>query len=89
MKNAITKSSNMVSISSIILTDVWADYSVKFAEEFRPFIRKNESQENWIQSVNLTQGIQIAEKRKQLFSIIPLRFHNTEMYKDLKNRLFN
>jgi hypothetical protein len=83
----IQKSSNMVAIIQTILSDVWADYSVKFAKEFQPFVRNNEDQDSWISAVNSTFGDQIKNDRKILFDSIPVRFHITRLYKELSNRL--
>lgn len=77
----------MVAISQTILSDVWADYSVKFANEYRPFIRANETQENWINEVNRTFGADIKHERKRLFSSIPERFFVTRLYKELKSKI--
>lgn len=83
----IQKSSNMVAIAQTILSDVWADYSVQFAKEFRPFIRNNETQDSWINAVNSTFGKQIENDRKVLFESIPVRFRITRLYKELSDKL--
>ena len=83
----IQKSSNMVDISSIILSDVWADYSVKFAKEYRPFVRANEQQQEWVNAVNSTFGEQIKAERINLFKTIPSRFEKTRIYNELKTKI--
>jgi hypothetical protein len=87
IKEKIEKSSNMVSIRHIILSDIWSDFAVKFANEYRPFNRVNEVQQNWIDDVNATYVNEIIEKRKELFSLIPSRFFNTIMYKKLNQEI--
>jgi hypothetical protein len=83
----IQKSSNMVSITHIILSDVWSDFSVKFTNEYRSFNRANEIQQNWIDSVNAVYANEIIKKRKELFSLIPSRFFNSMMYKKLNQEI--
>lgn len=85
----IQKSSNMIAISSTILSDVWADYSVKFAKEYRPFVRANEQQQDWVNAVNSTFGEQMKTDRVSLFNSIPVRFRKTRIYQELKDRIFN
>lgn len=77
----------MVAISQIILSDVWMDYSMKFAKEQRHFVSNNEEQQNWIDAVNLTYGKQIMETRKELFSSIPSRFFITRLYEELSKKI--
>jgi hypothetical protein len=83
----IQKSSNMVSISHIILSDVWSDFAVKFANEYRPFNSANEIQEKWVNDVNTTYLLEINNKRKELFSFIPTRFSTTMIYKKLDQKI--
>jgi len=83
----IQKCSNMVDISSIILSDVWVHYSVKFAKEYRPFVRDNEQQQDWVNAVNSTLGEQIKAERVNLFKTIPPRFDKTRIYNELKNKI--
>jgi hypothetical protein len=83
----IQKSNNMVAISQIILSDVWAEYSVKFAKEHRPFVRANESHQIWVEAVNSAYANDIAKIRKSLFNCIPLRFRITRMYGELNAQI--
>jgi hypothetical protein len=83
----VEKSTNMVEISKIILSDIWADYSVLFANNYRPFVRSNETQDNWIKSVNDTYFNNIKSDRINLFNSIPERFKLTKMYKELSKKL--
>ncbi len=83
----IQKSSNMVSISHIILSDIWTEFAVKFANEYRPFNRANEMQQKWVDDVNETYLHEINNKRKELFSFIPTRFFSTMMYKKLEKKI--
>jgi hypothetical protein len=85
----ITNSKNMVEVTQIVLTDVWAQFALKFKEEVRPFIRAKETQENWIKSVNETFGVEMYAERKRLFKLIPSQLEITNMYKELDNRLKN
>ena len=77
----------MVGISQIILADVWAEYAALYAKQNRPFIRANETQQEWIDAVNAKFADKIKEEKNRLFSLIPERFIKTFMYQDLKNKL--
>jgi hypothetical protein len=85
----IKRSSNMVSISQVILSDVWSDYAVKFKNEYRPFIRANETQQNWTDAVNAAYPEQIKAARVALFNSIPERFFKTRLYIELSKKLNN
>lgn len=82
----IQVAANMVDISLIIMQDVFYDYCKKFADEYRPFNRTKESQENWTKSLFDTYGNQIKEDREFLFKSIPNRFHKTIIYKKLSSK---
>jgi hypothetical protein len=85
----IKKESNMVGISNIIMQDVFYYYCQKFANEYRPFNRKKETQESWTNSLFKAYSVEIKKDRVLLFNSIPDRFKKSIMYKNLENSLNN
>lgn len=87
LTNLINTAKNMVEIESIILSEVSRKYMNLFAQTERKFDRTKESQHDWLKAVDVKYKLQAERERKQLFSIIPERFHKSQMYLNLKERL--
>ena len=79
----IKKESNMVGISNIIDSGVFYHFAERFGKEVRKFNRNNETQENWIKSMNEHFSKEMQDFRAILLSNIPSRFKQTTMYKKL------
>jgi len=80
---------NMVAIESVILSDVWAQFSEKYASDNGFRNPKTETQSEWIKKVNKEIYVEMQLERIRLFNLIPDRFKICAMYKSLENRIFD
>jgi hypothetical protein len=83
----IKQSTNMVEVSGVILNDVFYEYCEIFGKNNRKFNRNIESQQEWTNSLIETYGNDMVKTRKDLFNLIPNKFHKTKMYNKLREQI--
>jgi hypothetical protein len=89
LSDLIMIASNMVEIEALIFGEVWNKYTLLFCATDRKFNRANETQQEWVVAIDEKYGHQANAERIDLFLSIPSRFHKTELYKKLADRVYN